>query len=580
MLLELRVSEFALIEDLSLSLTPGLNVLSGETGAGKSIVIGAINLLLGERAAVEQVRQGSDTARVEGIFDLANVLPEAEPLLGQAGIEPEQELIVAREVSAAGRSVGRVQGRAVPASFLKELGQMLVDLHGQHQHQSLLRSEQHILLLDSFGGEKLANLRRQVAELYRKRQSLLTELAALGSDAAERERRVDILAFQIKEIEAARLEPAEEEELLRREKILGHAEKLSAAVARAYAEIYAGDEENAVTAAVDGINSSRGALEEAAGIDETLAPLMDLLESAAAQLDEVSMELRDYLSKIEFDPAELAALQDRLDQIRVLKRKYGHTVEAVLRFAADACLELERQQNSDALARELEQQIALLEGQLTEASVALRAARQEAAAALEGLLVEGFASLALAGARFSVSITPRDAFSARGMDQVEFLFSANPGEPLKPLARVISGGEMSRVMLALKSVLARQDRIPTLIFDEVDAGIGGATIQAVAERLAILGRHHQVLCVTHSPQIAAMADNHILLYKERAEDRTFTRAAPLNEVRRREELARMLDGAGIDDVSLLHVDSLLKRAEKYKDGIENTVDLTKKLPHV
>lgn len=565
MLLELRVSEFALIEDLALTLTPGLNVLSGETGAGKSIVIGAISLLLGERAAVEQVRQGQDAARVEGIFNALTVLPEIEALLEEAGIEPAEEaLIIAREVQAGGRSVGRVQGRAVPISFLKVLGQLMVDLHGQHQHQSLLRPEQHLTLLDSFGDEKLSGCRRQVAELFQKRQELIRELDALGSDAAERERRMDVLAFQMKEIEAARLKPGEEEELIRQEKILAYAEKLSAIVSRAYAEIYAGDESSAVTAAVDGINSSRSALAEAAAIDQSLAPLVDLLESAAAQLDEVSMELRDYQSRIEFDPAELNVLQDRLNQIRVLKRKYGETVEDVLQFAVGATRELERLQNSETLAKELEQQIAVQEKQLTAASLELRRDREETAAALESQLEQGLQELALPNARFSIAFSGRETFSSKGMDQVEFMFSANPGEPLKPLVKVISGGEMSRVMLALKTALARQDRIPTLIFDEVDAGIGGVTIQAVAEKLSLLSRHHQVLCVTHSPQIAAMADNHILLYKELTGDRTFTRAVTLDETRRREELARMMDGASIDQVSLQHVDSLLERAGKFK----------------
>ncbi len=567
MLLELRVSEFALIEDLTLVLTPGLNVLSGETGAGKSIVIGAINLLLGERAAAEQVRQGQDTARVEGIFDASDLLPEIAALLEESGIEPDEEaLIIAREVQLGGRGVGRVQGRAVPISFLKDLGQLMVDLHGQHQHQSLLKPEQHLTLLDSFGGGKLSHCRRQVAELFSKRQGLMHDLSALGSDAAERERRMDILEFQIKEIEAARLQAGEEEELTGKEKILTHAEKLSAIVSRAYAEIYAGDESSAVTAAVDGINSSRGALAEAAGIDQSLIPLVELLESAAAQLDEVSMELRDYQSKIEFDPAELAVLQDRLNQIRVLKRKYGETVEDVLEFAAAATRELERLQNSEMLAKELERQIAALEEQLTAASMDLRREREQTAAALESQLEQGLLELALPNARFSVHFTGRESFSLKGMDQVEFMFSANPGEPLKPLVKVISGGEMSRVMLALKTALARQDRIPTLIFDEVDAGIGGATIQAVAEKLALLSRYHQVLCVTHSPQIAAMADNHILLYKELSGDRTYTRVDPLDETRRREELARMMDGAGIDSISLQHVDNLLERARKFKSS--------------
>lgn len=570
MLLELRVSEFALIEDLVLSLNPGLNVLSGETGAGKSIVIGAINLLLGERAAAEQVRQGREAAQVEGIFNVTAVLPELLPLLEQAGIAGEEELFIAREVQAGGRSIGRVQGRAVPVAFLKELGRLLVDLHGQHQHQSLLKSDQHLTLLDSFGSDELSECRKLVAALYRKQQELKRELSALGSDAAERERRVDILAFQIKEIEAAGIYSGEEEELLRQEKILAHAEKLNALVSQAYTGIYAGDEALGRTAAMDVINSSRGDLEEAAGIDQSLNPLVELLNSAAAQLDEVSMELRDYRSRIEFDPAELAALQERLDRIRVLKRKYGRTVEAVLSFAEEASEEMARLLNCEALAREIERQLAALESRLNDASLKLREIRQKTAAILEEMLKRSFVQLALPGACFSVSFASRENCSAKGADQVEFLFSANPGELPKPLIKVISGGEISRLMLALKTVLARQDRIPTLIFDEVDAGIGGATVQVVAEKLALLSRHHQVICVTHSPQIAAMADNHILLYKQPSGERIATRAEPLTDLRRREELARMLDGADLGQVSLRHADSLLARAGRFKEENRQT----------
>ncbi|NLY39663.1 MAG: DNA repair protein RecN [Firmicutes bacterium] len=565
MLRELRVSNYALIEELNLSLTQGLNVLSGETGAGKSIVIGAINLLLGERATAEQVRRGADTALVEGIF---TPLPGSDSplhsLLAEAGLEVDEELIVSRELSRSGRSVGRVQGRTVPLSFLKELGRDLIDLHGQHQHQSLLRPEAHLDLLDSFGGTALAGALTRVASLYQKRQQLKGDLEALGSDSAARERRMDILSYQLQEISRAQLKPGEEEELDSREKILAHAEKLRAIVARAYSEIYGGADSSGVKAAYDILSDIRGALSEAAAIDAALAPLVALLESAAAQIEELSLELRDYQSKIDFDPAELVAIQERLNQIRALKRKYGKTVEEVLQFAAETEAELERLKNSETLARQLEEELRGVEDELTAASLELRKMRRELAAGLEKMVESALKELALPSARFSIDIRERQSFSPRGMDQVEFLFSANPGEEVKPLAKIISGGEMSRVMLALKTILASEDRIPTLIFDEVDAGIGGATIQAVAEKLALVARHHQVICVTHSPQIAAMADNHILLYKEQAGERTLTRGVMLPEEERRAELARMLDGAAIDDIGLQHVDSLLERARKFK----------------
>ncbi|MFY9258586.1 MAG: DNA repair protein RecN [Dethiobacteria bacterium] len=565
MLVEIRVSNFALIEDLTLRFKPGLNVLSGETGAGKSIIIGAINLLLGERAATDQIRQGEEGAFVEGIFEgPALCLPEIETLLEEAGIENGETLIVAREISRNGRSVGRVNGRAMPIFFLKELGGLLVDLHGQHQHQSLLRPGYHLELLDLFGGERAAAARRRVESLFRKRQELRERLAELGHDSAERERRMDILSFQINEIREARPDPDEEERLLREEKILAHAEKLKELVAGAYNEIYRGDERRAVPAVLDALAASQSRLEEAAQIDPELAPLVGMLESASAQLEEISFTLRDYQAAFEYNPAELAAVQKRLEQLRILQRKYGETVAEVIAFGQRAEEELNRLQNSESLARELEEEIAAVSRQLEEASCQLSSLRREAAAGMEPLLESALQELALPGARFTVCITEEDNFTVRGRDRVEFLFSANPGEEVKPLAKIISGGEMSRVMLAIKTIFAGQERIPTLIFDEVDAGIGGAAIQAVAEKLALLAVHHQIICVTHSPQIAAMADHHVRLYKELSGERTQTRAEPLNPGERRAEIARMLDGAEIDQAGLQHVDSLLGRAERFK----------------
>ncbi len=566
MLVELRVSNFALIEDLSFTFNSGLNVLSGETGAGKSIVIGAISLLLGERATVEQIRQGKESAYVEGVVDHDGTgRKEIDDLLDQAGIEKTEELIFAREVHSSGRSVARVNGRAVPVSFLKEMGRYLVDLHGQHQHQSLLRPEEHLELLDSFGAAQIKASRRKLEEMFQKRQKLQKELAALGSSSAERERRLDVYQFQINEIREANLQPGEDEELAAREKVLANAEKLWNLTAEVYTDLYAGRDEAMPEAVIDRLNRSKNLLSEATGIDQSLTPLLELMESAAAQLEEASHELRDYQSKLEFDPAELSAIQERRNLVRDLKRKYGASIEEVLNFAGHAEEEMEKLRNSEETAGRLECEIKELEDRMVEESSQLRKRRRETAENIEILLEECLKELALPNARFETRFTEKAELTLKGMDQVEFMFSANKGEDVKPLTRIISGGEVSRVMLALKTILARQDLVPTLIFDEVDAGIGGATVQAVAEKLAHLSRHHQVLCVTHSPQIAAMADAHYSLYKDTVENRTLTRAVLLDSGQRREELARMLDGAGIDQVSLQHVDSVMDRARRFKE---------------
>ena len=566
MLIELNVSDYALIEELRISFSPGLNVLSGETGAGKSIIIGAINLLLGERAAVEQIRQGSEQTLIEGIVKAEPQLEaELNVLLEDAGISSDAELLLAREVSRSGRSVARVNGRAVPVSFLKEIGQLLVDLHGQHQHQSLLRQDQHIELLDSFGGEALAGARKQLSELWRRKVELKKELSAFGEDHAERERRIDLYAYQVKEISEATLRIGEDEELAEREKLLSNAEKICTAVARIYMELFSGEEEGLEQSIIDRLGRLSALLAEAADIDRSLEPMQELFATASAQLDEVAHELRDYQTKFDFEPSELVRIQERLNLINTLKRKYGGTIEGVIDFGGEAQKEMERLQNSEAMVARIEEDLEKLAVELEKESTELSRLRKKSAADLEQLIEECLKELALPNARFAVKLDRKQSVTVLGFDAVEFLFSANRGEEVKPLAKIISGGEVARVMLALKTALARQDLIPTLIFDEVDSGIGGATIQAVAEKLAELARHHQVMCVTHSPQIASMADSHICLYKEVSGERTLTRAALLGKDEKRQELARMLDGAAIDQVSLQHVDNMLKRAEEFKN---------------
>lgn len=566
MLLELKVANFALIENLTWQAVPGLNVLTGETGAGKSIVIGAISLLLGERAAAEQVRLGAETAVIEGLFQVSPALrPEMDALLESAGIAPDDLLILGRELSRSGRSVGRVNGRAVPVSFLKELGRYLIDLHGQHQHQSLLREEEQLQLLDAYGGEPLLRQREEVARLYRQRQACRSALEALGRDSAERERRMDLLVYQLEEIQKAKLTPGEEEELLQQEKLLSHAEKLQSLVEGAYSEIFAGS--GLGPALLDRLSGALSALQEAAAIDPGLQQAVGLVESAVTQLQEAAYDLRDYRDRVSFDSGELAAVQERLSQIRSLKRKYGSTVEEVIAFARQVGEDLERLRNSAAEAEKLEKELAGLEEELSGAARRLQQLRLEAAARLSAAVRESLDQLSLPQAQFEIRLKEREQVAPQGVDRVEFMFSANLGEPVQPLAKVISGGEMSRVMLAIKVILAQQDRVPTLIFDEIDAGIGGVVIQSVAECLAHLSRHHQVICVTHNPQIAAMAEGHFMIYKEEREGRTVTRIKALEDQERKQELARMLDGGSADPISLRHGESLLERAERFKKNL-------------
>lgn len=576
MLLQLHVKSYALIDDLELYFSPGFNVLTGETGAGKSIIIGAIGLILGERAVTGQIRDGEDSALIEAIFSPEERLSdEVTKILHRAGIEISDPLIVSREIFREGRSLGRINGRVVPVSLLKELGGCLIDLHGQHQHQSLLLPDQHLKLLDEFGGEKVLLHRDEVLRIFNNRQDRLRKLSELGMDIREQEmeRLKDLLGYQIREIEEASLVPGEEEELAQREKILANAEKLLGAASGAYEELSAGVEGGLARPVRDRLGDILQELRGAARMDPSLNAVAEMLETAQIHLEEASSELREYQDKITFDPRELQIVHERLERINNLKKKYGSSLAEIIEFAETKRAELRDIEKSAELARDLQKEIKELDKELHDACKSLTGLRRDVSHSLEILLHNELSQLALSKARVKVTLTPRETPAPWGADQAEFMFSANPGETLKPLARIISGGEMARVMLALKTILARQDLIPTLIFDEIDSGIGGATVLAVAEKMAGLSRFHQILCVTHSPQIASMADNHFLLLKEITGGRTLARARKLPPGERREELARMLDG-NMGPVSMKHGETLLERAEMLKKQLmkEETFD--------
>ncbi len=575
MLRRLHVKNFALVDDLELEFSEGFNALSGETGAGKSIIVGAISLILGERASMSHVREGADAAVIEAVFQITDLPSRAdlEEYLEENGLPlpgEEELLIVSREIPGKGKSsMGRVNGRTMPVSFLRELGRHLVDLLGQHQHQSLLRAEKHLQLLDDFGGSFLYSLREEIAGYLQEKKEYQRQLEDIGQDSQERERRLDVLNYQIEEIDEASLAPEEEEQLLERQKILANAEKILANVAQVYENLSGGtgnemalDNKDFSLPLRDRLGRAVQELNEVAAHDTTLKPILEMLESASAYLEEASTELRHYQESFNFNPQELEEVQERLELIRKLKRKYGATVEEVIDFAEKCRQDYERLQKSEEYAAELEKTIKELDEKINLQAAKLSGLRREAARNLEKHLQEVFPELALDNAVLHIKIEPGEITSL-GADRVEFLFSANPGESPQPLINIISGGERSRLMLALKTVFIRYDRVPTLIFDEVDTGIGGAALLAVAEKLAALSLYHQVIVVTHSPQVASMADMHYLLYKEVKDERTVTFARNLDSNERKEELARMLDGSP-DPVNIEHVESLLERAQKYK----------------
>jgi DNA repair protein RecN (Recombination protein N) len=555
---ELTIRDFAIIDQLHLRFGPGFNVFTGETGAGKSIIIDAVSLLLGGRGEADFIRSGSDQSTIEGVFSLD---PEAQatitPMLEEDGLEGDDPaiLILAREIRREGRNICRVNGRSVALRVLSEIGDRLVDIHGQTEHLSLMRVREHADLLDRYGG--LWPLRDQFAALVQELRAVRRELASLRRDERELARRVDLLQYQVGEIEAARLAPGEEEELSQERTRLANAEQLRELADEAYLALYEGDEER--SSAVDLLQTSAQAAGALARLDPSASALGEAAETLGYQLEDLAESLRKYRDRIEFNPHRLEQVEDRLVLIRSLQRKYGDGIPDVLAFAERARRELETIEHSGERIAELEADEDSLLHAVGRLGAELSARRREAGERLAIGIEAELEELSMARARFGVDLAWRDddegafvdgqraGFDLTGLDRVEFLVAPNIGEPLKPLVRIASGGETSRLMLALKTVLAQADRTPTLIFDEIDAGIGGRVGAVVGHKLWGLtvgdggkARNHQVLCVTHLPQLACYGDLHLQVRKGVVGDRTVTSVHPLQGKDQEDELAGML----------------------------------------
>lgn len=572
MLAELFIRNLALVDSLHLTFGRGFNALTGETGAGKSIIVDAMTLLAGGRAAADMIRAGAEEARVEGVFDLGDA-PLARRVLGELGMEADggDVLVVTREIARNGRSMARLNGRPVALTTLRQVAEGLLDIHGQHEFQRLFRLDAQRDILDAYGGKEVLDLRRRVGEAAGRLAAWQRQREQLAGDEQERLRRLDLLRFQVEEIDAARLSPGEEEELLARRAVLANAERLLAGTAAAVAALYEGGAGRPALAA----ELARLAAELSAlgAWDGQLAPYGEQLQAVAWQVEEVARALRRYRDGIAVDPAELAAVEERLDLLRRLKKKYGDTVAQVLQYREEAAAELDRLAAAEETAAGLEERLAQARRELAALAGELSSRRQAAARAMEARVEAELAELGMEGARFQVEIArqPRDgglavggaevAWDASGIDRVEFLFSANPGEPPRPLTRVASGGEAARLMLALKTVLAEADQVPTLVFDEVDTGIGGRAALVVGRKLAGLARVRQVFCVTHLAAVAARADVHYRVAKGGEGGRTVVSARRLAPEERVAEIARML-GGGAGEAALEHARAMLAEAAR------------------
>jgi DNA repair protein RecN (Recombination protein N) len=557
MLTTLRIKNLALVADLTLELQPGYNVVTGETGAGKSIILGALNLVLGDRADRSLIRSGAESCSVEAVFDVAKLRAPLKSFLDENGLEPceEDQLVLKRAFASTGTNRQFVNGSPTTLNILATIGEWLVDIHGPHDHQSLLHPAKQRAILDAFGG--LEPEREAFGELVRQRDALESEKSALVVDEKTYAQQLDLLRFQVKEIESARLQPDEEEALTQEYHRAGNAAKLLQ-LSQSALEVL-GESEGSVLTQAGLVGRT---LQELQRVDAGAAPLAEMHAQAVASLSELQAELSRYAERVDVDPARLQELEERLNLIHTLKRKYGASLAEVIAFGADAKRQLQSLESRDAELVRLNAALAKLDAELLRAGKELSARRRKVIPRLAKAAGQQLADLGFRDSRFDVEIatlaaTDHAARSTQhGLDTIEFQFSPNVGEPLKPLRAIASSGEMARVMLALKTVLAAEDEIPVLIFDEVDANIGGETANAVGEKMKQLAAQRQVLCITHLPQVAAPAGAHYVVTKQVKEGRTISEMALLGDKERVTELARMLGGQS--EVARKHAAALLK----------------------
>ena len=563
MLQSLYLENIALIEKLGIELFPGFNVLTGETGAGKSIIIDAVNFVLGERTSRDLIRNGAARAKVEAVFNL-NEGDAAFAALDALGIEYDgNELILSRELSAAGRNACRVNGTLVPVASLKSVSDTLVDIHGQHEHQALLDAENHISYLDAYcHAESLPIIEKIDAIVSRRNELMLKRNSGFASER-EREREMDMLRYQIEEIASANLEAGEEERLNAEKTVLLNAERIRTALETAHMALSGAEEGSALSA----IDTARRSMRDIAALNKDYEALGDKIEELYYAAEDISFVLRDTSENVESDMQRLEEIEQRLKLISDLKRKYGRTVEDVIDFGKDAGTKLNELENAEALAAELDAKLDKLKAEYNVAADELSKVRRAAGDKLKRDVLNELKDLGMAKAMFDVALSDASGGEPRkgGRETAEFMLSANPGEPLKPLEKVASGGELSRIMLCFKSIFADNDRVPTLIFDEIDTGISGRTAAVVGEKMLGIAKKHQVICVTHLAQIAALAEAHLMVRKYDDGKNTFVETRQLNEEEKVQRIAQMMDGESDSPSALTHARELIARADKIKE---------------
>lgn len=566
MLKSLTVTNFALIDQAQVEFAPGLNILTGETGAGKSILIDALNTLLGSRTSTDLIRSGCEYFRVEAVFEIG-AAGSVAALLEEQGIPVEEgQLIISRRYTRSGKNTIIVNGCQVPLSVLRELGGKLVDMHGQHENQTMLRPDSYLTLVDGSDPRIEAKL-GEYSQIYQEWTGVRDELLKAEKLARERMQRLDMLNWQTEEIAAACLKPGEDEALDQEIRVLANAEKIATALSRAYTLLQQGPKGGGGVLPL--LADAKRELETAARFDPRIQKQADIITEAFYQLEEAAGDIRRHSETIDFEPRRLDQLQERQDLIQKLKKKYGATINEVLAYYQQALSELAVLTHFDEHMAELSARKQRLEERARQAADELDALRQRAAKQLAAEVSRHLQDLGMPKARFVVQITKTAQLAPRGCNEAMLLFSANPGEEPKPLHKVASGGELSRIALAVKTVCASRDETGVMVFDEVDAGIGGQTAQMVAEKIALVAADKQVLCITHLPQLACMADHHILIRKEVEQERTTTRVQALDETERVLELTRMVAGDNLTDLAIENAREMVALAKRKKEKWKN-----------
>jgi DNA repair protein RecN (Recombination protein N) len=559
LLSEISIKNFAIIEALSLSFDKGLTVLTGETGAGKSIIIDAIHLLIGGRGSSEFVRHGEDKAEIEGLFHLDNLRHPCYQKAQEFGIEIEEGMIILRrDISRTGKSVCRINGKLVTISTLREIGASLVDIHGQHEHQELMDETQHLSLLDQYGYKEIAVSLSEYQTVFHRYEQTQSKLKALSENEQQTAHRLDLIQFQLDEIQKANLKLNEDVDLLEEKGKLNNFERIFEAVQSSYTALQ-GEQKG-----LDWVSLVMGHLEAAAALDENYKNTYEAVANSYYLLEDAARSLRNEIDQLEYDPQRLNEIEDRLTEINHLKRKYGNTIEEILEYSSKIEEEIETLQNKETYIDQLEKELSSLRKDLSLEAKQLTDIRKKWAEKLTKLIHKELKELYMAKTIFEIHFEVKGNFSSDGLDHAEFYISTNPGEPLKPLSRIASGGELSRIMLALKSIFSKHQGVTSIIFDEVDTGVSGRVAQAIAEKIYKVAVNSQVLCISHLPQVAAMADTHLFISKVSKGGRTKSAVTVLTLEEKITEIGRMISGVEITDLTKQHAEELLNLADETK----------------